>query len=357
MIERVIYYIGTMSGSSLDGLDVALVQFTCDPNGRVLNWNIDCVDTFAYADDIVSKLQHFRALTTEEYLRFETEYSTFVAGAINQFLSQHEMPKSSIQGVGHHGHTLMHIPEEGISIQFGNEGIISALTSLTTVGDFRIQDVHKGGKGAPLVHIVERDLFDDFAGFINLGGIANISLIEEGLSYDICPFNQVLNHFARTLGKPYDDGGCMASSGQIDYDVVRKLWDMPYMSQQAPKSIDNGWISTEVLPYFNNMKAKDALATAVAFFAEAIYRSFPKAGKVLITGGGAYNTFFIKQLSALCSDDQTIVVPEKSLVEGKEALLMAYMTHLRLRNTPNIDCRFTGADSSTSSGSIYTAHD
>lgn len=357
MIERVIYYIGTMSGSSLDGLDVALVQFTCDPKGNVLNWNIDDVDTFPYEDDIVAKLQQFRKLTTEEYLRFETEYSTFVAGAINQFLAQHEISKSGIQAVGHHGHTLVHIPEEGISVQLGNEGVIAALTSLTTVGDFRIQDVQKGGKGAPLVHIVERDLFDHFSGFLNLGGIANISIIEEGLSYDICPFNQVLNHFARSLGKPYDDGGNLASTGQVDRDVVERLQDMPYISQKAPKSIDNGWISTEVLPYFEGMKAKDALATAVNFFAEAIYRSFPKEGKILITGGGAYNTFFIDQLSALCSVKQTIVVPQKSLVEGKEALLMAYMTHLRLHNIPNIDCRFTGAESSTSAGAIYTAHE
>lgn len=349
MFTKAVNYVGVMSGSSLDGLDLALVQFILDPQDDILSWEILRAETIPFTKDWESRLTQFKGLTTLDYLKLESEFSQFIGQAISQFTQDED-----VTAIGVHGHTLVHYPDENITLQLGDGGVISAITGRDVVTDFRIQDILKGGCGAPIVPAVERTLFSEYDAFINLGGIANISFHNEDqvIAYDICPCNQLLNNLAQKLGKDYDDGGALSAQGSIDHELLERLQAIEYFHQEPPKALDNNWIAAEVTPLFDDVDPIDGLATAVEFIVAHLCNNIPSDQKVLVTGGGALNTHMMNELMNRAGQS-SFEVPQRDIIEYKEALLMAYMAYTRVYNKVNVFQSVTGSTTDTVAGAYY----
>jgi len=209
--------IGIMSGTSLDGLDIAYCSFEVDTNQ---NWsfNINYADTTKYDNDLIIKLKNSIQSSGLELFLLHNEMGNFIGNAINQFIQKHNINPSEIDAIASHGHTVFHQPKKKLTTQIGNGANIAAITKLPVVCDFRTIDVALGGQGAPLVPIGDELLFDEYDYCVNLGGIANISFKKGNVrvAFDICPTNIVLNHLAQLTGKEYDENGVIASTGHIN---------------------------------------------------------------------------------------------------------------------------------------------
>ena len=246
----------------------------------------------------------------------------------------------------------------------GDGAAIAAITKLPVVSDLRSLDVAFGGQGAPIVPIGEKLLFGSYNFLLNLGGIANISINTEGnyKAFDICPANSILNLLVAKLGWLYDDGGKMAASGKVNDDLLQQLNALEYYSKPAPKSLDNNFGTTIVLPIIiaANLTVEDALCTYVQHIAIQLKVALANNkqqtinNKLLVTGGGAFNTFLIARLSTLLAEDNIeIVVPDEKLVQYKEALIMALIGLLRWREEANVLASVTGAKQNSIGGALW----
>ncbi|MEM9549137.1 MAG: anhydro-N-acetylmuramic acid kinase [Bacteroidota bacterium] len=343
---------GVMSGSSLDGLDIAIVQF-----GDGYEWQMLWCKDYAYSEVWVERLKDYSKLSASDYIKLKFEYSKYIGNCLQDVLEEYGKP---LDYVSFHGHTLMHLPEDEITEQIGNGGVIAALLDIPTLTDFRIQDVIKGGVGTPLAPLVESKLFPNYDYYVNLGGIANITHVEDAKvrsAYDICPCNQVLNHFANQLGQPYDKDGVIARSGQRVLELESVLNAMPYFAQAAPKSLDNNWIQNEFLPEFPAGTPEDLLFTYTNWMASCIANEIPKSDKetsLLVSGGGAHNTYFMDCLKGqLDQNNCTLVIPAKEIIDYKEAILMALMAKEYLQSKPNVFSAVTGASSNSVGGALH----
>ncbi len=233
-------------------------------------------------------------------------------------------------------------------------GLVAALTGLSTVCDFRRADIALGGQGAPLVPIGDRDLFADYAACLNLGGFANVSMSrqDERIAYDICPVNFVLNHLAKNEGLDYDDRGEMAASGELNTPLLEKLNALDFYKIKYGKSLGREWVEKEIFPLLSEIENKSALRTFTTHAAHQIARNLPSKGRVLVTGGGAYNEFLLNEISRF-QPQLKLSIPDKILLEGKEALIFAYLAKLRLEGKINVLASATGAIRDSSSGAIY----
>ena len=344
--------LGVMSGSSLDGLDMALI------NMKTEGYELLHSATIPLSADITKRLREYNSLTSLEYIKLDRDYSLSVAQIIKNFLStiDHE-----ISLIGVHGHTIIHMPSEGITVQLGNGGIISSMTNIDTITDFRIQDITRGGEGTPLVSIADINLFVGYDYYLNLGGIANITstLSDDMTAYDICPCNQVLNHFAKKyFGLPYDNNGVIARSGSFVSHCTEEIDKLPYWNKEAPKSLDNNWIQEEViLKIDKGQAANNLLFTMTKWIAEKISNAISvKNTRVFISGGGAYNTFLIECLETLITTKNIeLIVADPKIVDYKEAILMAYLAFLRITNQHNVLSQVTKAKGDSIGGAHYKA--
>lgn len=342
--------LGVMSGSSLDGIDVAVVQ--------VSNNKFDILKavTLDIDPDLKNRLKNYSEMDSFSYLKLERDWSSYLGHQLKTFISSVDY---EIHAIGLHGHTLVHIPDQKLTIQMGNGGVVAAITRIDTVTDFRIQDVLKNGVGTPLVSIIDRNLFTGYDYYLNLGGIVNITHIEDEniIAYDICPGNQVLNHISeQKLGVPYDDGGKVARTGSIVRDLMSKVDLYDYWTETPPKSLDNNWIQNEFISKIDlDNKASDLLHTVTHWIVNNIADQIATdCQKILVTGGGAFNLFLIEKLkSRLPKAD--IVVPRRDIIEYKESVLMAYLAYKRIKEEPNVLKMVTQADSDTIAGAYYKA--
>ena len=341
-----------MSGTSLDGIDLAHCTFTYS-NG----WKFEILEaeTAPYATVWVEKLRNLITLSKSELLKLDEVYTDFLGNAIRQFIQKHELTK--LDAVCSHGHTALHQPEDFLTYQIGNLPKLASFINETVVCDFRVEDVALGGQGAPLVPIGDRLLFSDYDYCLNLGGFANISSEVNGLriAYDICPVNIVLNHYVAHLGLVYDDAGKIAASGAVFYELLQQLNALDYYIAAYPKSLGLEWVKDEIFPLIDSfqLSIKDILRTFVEHCAIQISNEINSrnSASVLTTGGGAFNTFLMA-----CLSDKTqniIVIPERSIIEYKEALIFAFLGVLKLRNENNCLSSVTGALHDHSSGKIY----
>ena len=254
-----------------------------------------------------------------------------------------------------HGHTVLHRPDQGITLQIGNLEQISKIIKQTVVCDFRVQDLLFGGQGAPLVPLGDLLLFSKYDYCLNLGGFANVSKVSSGVSiaYDICPVNVVMNHYAQKLAHPFDSGGELAKSGKVLPDVLKLLDALPYYKLPAPKSLGVEWVHREIMPILKASQAKevDILRTCVTHFASQIAKQFNPGSSVLVTGGGTYNSFLLEQIKAHIN--VSLVVPSKTLIEFKEALIFGLLGVLKLRDEVNCLSSVTGASHNHSSGVVF----
>ena len=337
--------IGVMTGTSLDGLDLCLCEFR---EGAYKILDFQCVEI---PEKLKKSLADVYINSAREFFKIENEYSRFLAASIRGF---DKKSNNQAQFIGIHGQTIFHVPDAQLSVQMLNGGLIAAVTGLTTVCDFRRADIALGGQGAPLVPIGDRDLFGEYTGCLNLGGFANLSTEVDGnrVAFDICAVNMVLNRLAKYEGKEYDDEGKMAAAGELDPTLLNRLNAMAFYEEKPPKSLGREWMENDILPLIKSVENRMALRTYTEHCAQQIVKNLPQSGRILVTGGGAYNQFLISLIKKmLLSTD--LVIPEKNLLEGKEALIFAYLAKLRLEGKTNVLASATGASHNSSSGALY----
>lgn len=352
---------GFMSGSSLDGLDVALCKFTMDKDG-IISYQVMAAETIPYEAEWIENLEYAINFTVKDFFSFVTDYSHYISMIAGDYC---RIMKIQPDLVASHGHTLDHRPEDGLSVQIGDPGIISAVMGIDCVADFRIQDITLGGEGAPIVPIAEKLLWPEFTAFINLGGIANVSIhgAKNIIAWDSVPCNQVLNDQAMILGAEYDEDGVWASEGKLKKELIEQWDQMSFFNEDIPKSLDNNWIKDEYLPKISELRIspEDALHTSCHFIAQKIATDIEKytdvlPKKIMVTGGGAYNTYLLN-----CIKDQLqplgieIFMPEDILVNYKEAIMIALMGYLFKLDIENTIPSVTGASRAVVAGKYCKA--
>lgn len=338
--------VGVMSGSSLDGLDVCLVKFN---NSQGWEYKILAADTLPLSPDLEEQLRNSPNLPSLDLLKLDATYGEWISKALAAWL-----PKDSpVDVIGIHGHTVFHEPAQHVSLQIGNGKLISQRLGVPVVTDFRSTDCYLSGQGAPLVPVGEALLMPGYTAFLNLGGIANIAIHQKEITaWDIAPCNQVLNHFSALLGQPYDAGGALAKTGQLNESWKSQIERMEYFHLPPPKSLANQW--TANILSLDAPKPEDALFTYVTFLAEQITKTVDGlTGKLLVTGGGAFNSFLIEQLTTACGPQMEVIIPDERLISFKEALVFAQLGLLRKLKTKNVYASVTGATADSCSGTLH----
>lgn len=338
-----------MSGSSLDGLDLALCSFESEHEYKLLQ--SVCIP---YSSDWVKRLQDVSSLSHADVCQLEAQYTRYISKLILGFLQD-----TKPDYIASHGHTLLHSPEHNYSYQLGHGAYLNGYTGIPVIAEFRLQDIAKGGQGAPIAPVVEKYLFKGFDSYLNLGGICNISFHKENqiLAYDIGPCNQLLNALASEADLSYDKDGDLSKTGQIIPTLLEKALSHSYYKSKAPKSLDNQFVQDEFVSLFRHdtNPLADRLRTAVELIATIIVNEIQAPTKsIFVTGGAAFNSFLMKQLKEKLSAQQVgLIIPDKSVIEFKEAILMALMGYLRVSNKLNVFSSVTGATSDTIAGCIY----
>jgi anhydro-N-acetylmuramic acid kinase len=347
--------IGVMSGTSLDGVDLAHIIFRIDKE----KWNFKILEneTIGYSQNWINNLKSAVDFSEIELQKLNKDYTKLLSTIIIDFIEKHKI--ENLDAVCSHGHTILHQPEKGITLQIGNLPEISSLTHQTVVCDFRVQDVKLGGQGAPLVPIGDRLLFSEFDYCMNLGGFSNVSFEENEtrIAFDISPVNTVLNYYANQLGLNYDDKGIISRTGIINENLLHELNSLEYYQLKFPKSLGFEFVKEIVLPLIERfeIRIEDKLRTFTEHIALQTALALPtKKGRILITGGGAYNDFLMERIQYHLPEIE-IVIPSNKILEFKEALIFGLLGVLKLRGEVNTLSSVTGAKENHSSGEIFTA--
>ena len=353
MLKENYNVIGVMSGTSLDGVDLAHVRFTIHHS----KWTFEILEseTIPYHSEWIARLKTAVNYSESQLETLNKSYTKLLGTIISDFIEKYQL--QDLDAVCSHGHTILHQPQNGFTLQIGNLPDIAALTNQKVVCDFRVQDVQMGGQGAPLVPIGDRILFSEYDFCLNLGGFSNVSFEKNGhrIAFDISPVNTVLNFYANQLGMEYDDRGKMAQTGTVNDALLNELNGLAYYHQSYPKSLGFEYVKEIVLPLIerHTLAIEDLLRTFTEHAAVQIALALPeKKGKLLITGGGAYHDFLIKRIKKYLPEI-TIVIPPAVLLEYKEALIFALLGVLKLRQEINVLASVTGAKQDHSSGVIF----
>ncbi|MEN9523063.1 MAG: hypothetical protein RL065_1440 [Bacteroidota bacterium] len=348
------HVIGLMSGSSLDGLDIAYCLFQFE-NAK-WTFEIKQAKTVAYSAEWQHKLQNLSLASAFEFQQTNTDIAKLWATFINEFIAEHQL--TSIDAIASHGHTIFHEPTQSFSTQIGNGAVLAALTQQKVICDFRSTDVALGGQGAPLVPTGDRLLFSAYDAFLNLGGISNIAWNEneQWTAFDISPCNQWLNKLAQQVGLAFDEDGKLARVGKLDTHLLAQLNSISFYQKAAPKSLSNKDCELWWQQYFETTtnSVEDKLHTLTQHIAQQIHLSLPNNAtqkKCLVTGGGAFNTYLIEVLQQ--TTQWQFSLPDKKLIAFKEALIFSFLGVLRLVEQPNVFASVTGAKHDTCSGAVY----
>ncbi|MDR1783517.1 MAG: anhydro-N-acetylmuramic acid kinase [Dysgonamonadaceae bacterium] len=344
--------LGLMSGTSLDGLDMALCRF--EKRSDKWEYEVIAAETGKYPDALQSKLADAINLSAYDFVKLDVELAEIMASKINDFLARQTVKPDFIAS---HGHTTFHQPSIGLTVQIGKGATIAALTGIATVCDFRSLDVALGGQGAPLVPIGDELLFGHYSACLNLGGISNISFRKDGrrVAFDISPCNMALNFLAGKLGLPFDKDGLTAKSGYFNEKLFAKLNSLDYYKKTGAKSLGFEWFDSTFRPCMEafELSTEDKLRTLVEHIAFQIAEvaNAVEGETMLITGGGAKNSFLIDRLNGLCNKE--IIVPDNQTVDFKEAIIFAFLGVLRMRGEANCLKDVTGAKSDNCGGAVY----
>ena len=342
--------IGMMSGSSLDGLDLALVRFQ-EEDGKY-RFQILEAETLPYPERWKTQLAEAFHKRPEDLVQLDKDYGKYLGEQVLAFAKKHN---ATPDFVASHGHTIFHRPEEHYTLQIGDGLELAKACGFTVINDFRSEDVSKGGQGAPLVPIGDKLLFSDYEICLNIGGIANLSYDEDGkrIAYDLCIANQALNYLANMNGLDYDRDGELARSGEVNMDLLKRLNKHPFYGQLPPKSLGREFFEANQKELLKDLSVEDLLATFTEHIAlqVALAVSVLPKSKLLVTGGGARNKYLIERLQARSSHE--VIVPEKMIIDYKEALVFAFLGLLRLEGKTNVLASVTGAESDSCSGRIW----
>lgn len=341
-----------MSGTSLDGIDLVYVKINASEK---YNFEILKSETVSYSNEWKSALKEGFHLSGEKLVKLDADYGSYLGKTLLNFIKKNRIEK--LDFVASHGHTIFHNPAEKYTFQIGNGPQISAVTGIKTICDFRVQDVALGGQGAPLVPIGDELLFSEYNYCLNLGGFSNISFNKnrQRIAFDICPVNIVLNHYVAAINLEYDDKGTIASTGKIENDLLNDLNSLPFYANLKPKSLGYEYVAETIFPMIDkhNLSLKDILRTFVEHIAMQISKKIDSDSEktVLITGGGAFNTFLIERLQSHTKTQ--LIIPEESIINYKEALVFALLGFLKDEGKNNCLKSVTGASKDHSSGVVH----
>lgn len=350
MLTEYVYSIGVMSGTSLDGIDLAYVKFN---NHNYTDFSIITAETIPYSTTWKQTLQKAITTSKNEVDKTDITYAELTAKVVTDFIKKHNI--QTVDFIASHGHTVFHQPEKGITVQIGNGQVLANRTNTKVICNFRVQDVALGGQGAPLVPIGDKWLFPKYDYCLNLGGFANISFEnkDKRIAFDICPVNIVLNYYTEKLGFAFDNKGEIAASGKINHQLLTALNTLDFYKKTAPKSLGLEWVKSVIFPLIDSLETDipTILRTFVEHIAIQISSVCNKQSSILITGGGAFNSFLIHRLSDLLTTK--ITLPNNVIINYKEALIFAFLGVLRNKNEINCLQSVTGAKKNHSSGYIY----
>jgi anhydro-N-acetylmuramic acid kinase len=338
-----------MSGTSLDGLDIAYCIFRYNKN--TWTFKIEKACCISYSDEWVRKLSTADQLSAKDFLLLNNEYGYFLGEETRKFITENQI---QVDFIASHGHTVFHQPDKKFTFQIGSGECIAASCGLTVISDFRTMDIALGGQGAPLVPVGDALLFTEYDYCINLGGFANISYQynNERIAYDICPVNIVLNPLANEMGLPFDNKGNIAEKGLINNNLLLELENIEYYKQIYPKSLGREWLNEIFLPLISKYKisTEDMLRTVSEHIVSQILKATQNKinANILFTGGGTYNDFIINQIKL--KSDHTIIIPERNIIEFKEALIFAFLGVLRVRAEFNCLKSVTGSSKNNIGG-------
>jgi anhydro-N-acetylmuramic acid kinase len=358
--------IGVMSGSSLDGLDIACVEFETSGGRWKMQVLAACCEP--YTEEWTEKLRSSTKLAARDYLLLHSEYGHYIGKALNRFIDAHEL-QYRVGLISSHGHTSFHLPPM-MTGQLGCGAAIAAETGLPVVNELRAMDLAFGGQGAPIVPMGEKMLWGDHAFFLNIGGIANVSWTrpDGSVAFDICPANRVLNMLAAKLGQAYDAGGAIAASGKLHQALLAQLNNLPYYGKPYPKSLANDFGTETVYPLLGNSGVADTadlMRTYVEHIAQQTRRAMlmmlssgglTHAGnqRMMVTGGGAFNHFLVQRIAQMLEPLGIVAeAAEPNLVNYKEAIVMAFLGVLRWREEPTVFSSVTGAREDSVGGALW----
>lgn len=351
--------IGLMSGSSLDGLDIVFTEIL--ENGGKWSYELVHAECIPYSSEWIDQLKNATALSALDYQLLHTAYGHYIGQCVNRFIEKYQL-QFKVAVVASHGHTTFHLPARKMTAQLGDGAAIAATTQLPVVTDLRAMDIAFGGQGAPIVPIGEQLFFPGYRYFLNLGGIANISIRNDDYkAFDICAANRVLNMLANEAGLEFDRDGALARSGQINQALLNELNGLAYYTHPIPKSLANSFGTDTVYPIIKKyeLSTADALHTYVAHIVRQIKNAVmdnrvSTAGEeqLLVTGGGALNGYLIERLRDALDNIQ-VMVPDEQLAQYKEALIMALIGVLRWREEYNVLSSVTGAVRNSVGGAMW----
>jgi len=358
----VYHILGVMSGSSLDGLDMAIVQFHVR-DSEITEWHCLKTSDLPLPAEWRSKLTHLVQSDIMDFYQTDAAFGKFIGMACNRFIEDCGIRPDVIAS---HGHTILHRPEEGFSVQIGNPAQIARLTGCHVVTDFRSSDIAAGGQGAPLAPVVEKYLFPGFDYYLNLGGIANLSYFPKGhgpVAWDIAPCNQLLNYLAAQMGLPYDDRGAIAHTGKVDQTLLDALKQPLQLPLRRPLSLDNSWVQQHYLPILDASAGStaDNLATVAEYSAQCVriqmqdLHEVNAAIRLFVTGGGAHNDDLLARIRQQIAPAE-LFIPSREIIDYKESILMALCGLHRMLRLPNALGSVTGAEYDTINGQLTVAH-
>jgi len=344
--------IGVMSGTSLDGLDICLCSFSYTENKW--KYSIEKVSTVNYQEDIRNKLSSAFNISGRELTKLDYDYGKWIGVQIKKFL-KNSSPK--VDFIASHGHTIYHKPSEGYTLQIGKGSAIAAETGIPCISDFRSSDVCRNGQGAPLVPIGDKLLFSEYDFCLNLGGFSNISYEKSNkrLAFDIGPCNIVINGLSRKLGLSYDKDGEIGKKGEVNISLLEELNSFDFYKIIGPKSLGREWIEEIFVPTIEryNIKTEDKIRTVYEHIAVQISNvtNHIKGKNMIVTGGGAHNSFLIHLLQN--KSNLSIVIPDNQTVDYKESLIFAFLGVLYMIKQPGALSTVTGASEDSISGCLY----
>lgn len=351
--------IGLMSGSSLDGLDIVFAEIL--ENGGKWSYELVHADCIPYSNEWIDQLRNATSLSALDYQLLHTAYGHYIGARVNEFIEKHQL-QFKVAVIASHGHTTFHIPSKKMTAQLGDGAAIAATTQLPVVTDLRAMDIAFGGQGAPIVPIGEQLFFSNYQYFLNIGGIANISINNNGYkAFDICAANRVLNMLANEAGQEFDRDGAMARNGQLNQALLNELNGLTYYTLPIPKSLANSFGTDTVFPIIKKygLSTEDALHTYIAHIVRQIKNavmanrvSADGEEQLLVTGGGALNVYLIERLQEALGSIK-VVIPDEQLVQYKEALIMALIGVLRWREEYNVLSSVTGAARNSVGGAMW----
>lgn len=355
--------IGLMSGSSLDGVDLAYCEFRLD--GEQIDFDLLIAETIPFDETWISRLQHLPTQNALTFAKTHVYFGHYLGELLNDFIKRCAITPDFIAS---HGHTIFHDPDRRFTTQVGEGGAIAAITKRTVISDFRTQDIAINGEGTPIAPAADRYLFSEYDLMMNIGGIANVTCNARGkyIAFDTSAANQILNVLASFRDLEYDKDGELAAQGTLVPSILEELEKLEYFKQSYPKSIANSWVRERILPIFieNEATVEDKLYTAVEHIAtetaaaiKGVFRKekLPKKEyRLLVTGGGGFNGFLIKKIQEKVLPLKVKVeVPTPEIIEYKEAILMGLMGVLRMEKRVNCFSSVTGANRDTVGGAVY----